>query len=517
MGAAVGLGCAGDNGAMSSPATPSPAAAAAPVRPGWTAGWSLKLQINLLVTGLMALFVAVLLWLQIDAARSGVREEVVAANRVATQLLQRVSWVYASAGPNGLRNFLEQLGRVRANDITLEDDQGRVLFQSPRPTYKQGREAPQWYAQLILPPLQRQVIELPGGRLTVEADPSRAILDGWDDLLRLAAVGGVALLLLALAVYALLGRALRPWPTLVAGLGRLQAGDYAARLPVLPGFEAGLIGREVNRLAEAIEEQLDARMLAFEAQRRLQDSRELARHLEARTEEERRAIARLLHDEFAQSVTGMRSLARGLQDRLVALDPASAQAAGLISDEAARLYDAMQGLIPRLAPPALEELGLADALQALVDRSRGLHPRVQLDWAVAAEAPTLLPQLSPQGARALYALGQEGLTNALRHSQASRIELRLDVDSGVDSGAGGGAEGVLCLRVSDDGMGLQPQSPEREHHGLRGLRERLEGLGGRLELGSGLGGRGLGLTAVLPLPLTLSTDNAAMDSTEIRP
>jgi two-component system sensor histidine kinase UhpB len=406
-----------------------------------------------------------------------------------------------------------------------------VLFRSPRPTYKQGREAPQWYAELVLPPLQRQVIELPGGRLTVEAEPSRAILDGWDELMRLAAVGGVALLSLLVGIYALVGRALRPWPRLVAGLGRLQAGDYHARLPVLPGLEAGLIGREVNRLAEAIEEQLDARMRAFEAERRLQESRELARRLEVHTDEERRAIARLLHDEFAQSVTGMRSLARGLQDRLAALDPASAQAARLISDEAARLYDAMQGLIPRLAPPALEELGLADALQALVDRSRGLHPQVQLDWMMSDEAGPGRHRLAPEGARALYALGQEGLTNALRHSGASRIELRLGVESDFEGGAGT----ALCLRVSDDGMGLQPQSPEREHHGLRGLRERLEGLGGRLELGPGLAGRGLGVTgmlplatvsalsdvsAVLPVAAFVAADNAAMDMknmTERRP
>ena len=234
---------------MSAQPSPSPVPPRRLRSGGWTAGWSLKLQINLLVTGLMALFVAVLLWLQIDGTRSGVREEIVAANRVATQLLQRVSWIYASSGPMGLRSFLEQLGRVRANDITLEDDQGQVLWRSPRPTYKEGREAPQWYARLVLPPLQRQVIELPGGRLTVEADPSRAILDGWDDLLRLASVGAAALLLLVLAVVALVGRALRPWPTLVAGLGRLRAGDYHARLPALPGYEAGLIGREVNRLA----------------------------------------------------------------------------------------------------------------------------------------------------------------------------------------------------------------------------------------------------------------------------
>lgn len=73
-----------DNQPMSAQPSPSPVPPRRLRSGGWTAGWSLKLQINLLVTGLMALFVAVLLWLQIDGTRSGVREEIVAANRVAT-------------------------------------------------------------------------------------------------------------------------------------------------------------------------------------------------------------------------------------------------------------------------------------------------------------------------------------------------------------------------------------------------------------------------------------------------
>ena len=85
-------------------------------------------------------------------------------NRVAGQSLQRVGWIYTNAGPEALVGFLQQLGRVRANDIRLESDDGRSLFISPPPTYKQGRDAPAWYTGcLVTPPLQRQVIALPGG------------------------------------------------------------------------------------------------------------------------------------------------------------------------------------------------------------------------------------------------------------------------------------------------------------------------------------------------------------------
>ena len=85
-----------------------------------------------------------------------------------------------------LLHFFQQLGRVRANNITLTDEDGHVLYRSPPATYKQGREAPAWFSALVLPQPSRQVLLLPVGRLLVEAEPSRAVLDGWDDLVTLA-------------------------------------------------------------------------------------------------------------------------------------------------------------------------------------------------------------------------------------------------------------------------------------------------------------------------------------------
>ena len=87
-------------------------------------GLGLRWQIHLIVAALMGLFVAVLIALQIDATRRSVHEEIVAGNRVAGQLLQRVGWIYTRAGPGALVEFLQQLGRVRANDIRLESDSG---------------------------------------------------------------------------------------------------------------------------------------------------------------------------------------------------------------------------------------------------------------------------------------------------------------------------------------------------------------------------------------------------------
>lgn len=432
-------------------------------------GWSLRLQIHLIVAALMGVFVIAVIALQIDATRRSVHEEIVAGNRVAAQVLQRVGWVYTRAGPQALVQFLEQLGRVRANDIRLETDDGRVLFTSPPSVYKQGRSAPVWYTTLVSPSLQRQVIQMPGGRLTVEAEPSRAILDGWDDFVVLASTGAAVLVLLNLAVFWGVGRALRPLPTIVDGLSRLEKGDYSARLPALKGREAAVIGQAVNQLAEAIEAELQARLRAYEAERTLMESREFSRRLEAHTEAERRAIARELHDEFAQSVTAIRSLARTIHTRIKDRDATGADAAGMIADEAARLYDAMHGLIPRLAPPALDELGLADALTELVSTTRGRHADVELD--VTLNGLEQSRSLPAEPARAAFRVAQEALTNALRHSGATRIQLSAEADPTS-----------VRLTVDDNGRGLPDDWARAGHYGLRGLRERLATLGGRLAL-----------------------------------
>src|SRR6478736_1734372 len=87
-------------------------------------GAGLRLKINLIVCALTGLFIAVLLAIEIDSMQHSVNEEVVAANRVAHQLLNRTAWGYAAQGPRVMLAYLEGMGRVRSNDITLLDAEG---------------------------------------------------------------------------------------------------------------------------------------------------------------------------------------------------------------------------------------------------------------------------------------------------------------------------------------------------------------------------------------------------------
>src|SRR5436190_13227298 len=125
---------------------------------------TLRLKINLIVGALTILFVAAVLALQLRSMRDSVNEEVVAANRVATQLLQRNAWLYAAQGTPAMLAYLQGIGRVRSNEIVLYDAQGQELYRSPPSTYKAGRDAPDWFERLIAPEPSVQSIEFPGGK-----------------------------------------------------------------------------------------------------------------------------------------------------------------------------------------------------------------------------------------------------------------------------------------------------------------------------------------------------------------
>ncbi|MBC5784753.1 HAMP domain-containing protein [Ramlibacter sp. USB13] len=444
---------------------------------------SLRLKINLIVAGVITLGVLAIIALQLEGVRRSVREEMLATNRVTVQLLYRVGLFYAGADQQQLVHFFQQLGRVRANEITVADEAGEVLYRSPPSTYKQGREAPEWFSALMVPKASRQVIVLPGTRLTVEAEPSRAVLDGWDDMVALATAGAGLLLAINVLVFWAVGRAVQPFSRIVQGLNRLEAGDFDTALPPLSGKEAGAIGTAFNRMLAVLKENMDNRQRAFEAERRLSDTRELARLIEGRIEAERHEIARALHDELGQSVTAIRSLAQSVALRSADDDGQAAQAARLISEEAARLYDHMHGMIPRLAPMALDHLGLAEALDDLVERVQASQPAARIELEVAA----LPGDLREAVALVAYRVVQEGLTNALRHGRAHQVRIHAET-----------AAGRLAVGVEDDGLGVPDDWRARGHFGLRWLTERAEALGGSLAIARRPGG-GTELRADLPL------------------
>lgn len=436
---------------------------------------SLRLQINLLISVLLGLFASLLIGMQIDNTRRSVREEIEGANAVATQLLSRMGWVYANNGLQGVSGFLSQLGRVRANDIELYDQAGQLLYRSPPPTYKAGREAPAWYARLVASPLPPKTISLPGdggpreAHLTLQADASRSVLDGWDDLQPLLWMVLAGLLLCELLVYALVGRVMRPQERLLRGLQRVAEGAYDTRLPVLASTEWKRVGEAFNRMAQSVQDSVEARRQAREAAQALAENRELTQWIQARIEHERGTIARELHDELGQQVTAIKSLALVIAKRSEGQDPASMQSARLVMDCADKIYDGMHRMVGRLRPIALDQFGLSDALQDLLADWRLQQPAVQFDLILEGG----LDALSDAQSTAVYRVVQEAVSNALRHAKAERIAVHVSADPIV---------GRLTVQVQDDGVGRIEAFRQHDRFGLLGMRERAQALGGDLRL-----------------------------------
>jgi two-component system, NarL family, sensor histidine kinase UhpB len=452
--------------------------------PGTMRAMRLRTRLNLVVAGLSAAFLIVLIAAEVESSRASVREEIEAANRVAAQLLGRLATLYSRVGgPDMVLQFLGQLGRVRANEVYLRSATGEVLYHSPASTYKAGREAPAWFARVLAPEPEQYEFALPGGvTLVVQAQPSRAVLDAWDDITRLSAIAAAMFVVVNGLAFWSVKRALEPFPVIADGLERIQQGNLAFRLPPLAGQEAHAIGTAFNRMAQAVQDKVLAERKAHDAEARLDERREMASLADQRVEEERRLIAHELHDEFGQSVTAIRSLALAIASQGGVRDPATGDVARLISDEAGRLYDAMHGLIPRLTPLSLDTLGLAATLESLVRDWQRRHAAIALS--LRQELPF---ELGPSIALTIYRVVQEGLINALRHSQATRVDIAVICDAKA-----------VTATVIDDGVGLASDWARPGHFGLRGLADRVRQLGGTFAIGAHEG-RGVRLAAEIPL------------------
>jgi two-component system, NarL family, sensor histidine kinase UhpB len=210
--------------------------------------------------------------------------------------------------------------------------------------------------------------------------------------------------------------------------------------------------REVRDLVHAFNEMLDR----LESERRESGQRALAAQ-----ESERLRIARGLHDEIGQTMTGVLLQLKRVADEA----PPALQDELVESQEAIRTgLDEVRRIARELRPETLEHLGLVSALTALATT---FSQRTGLK--VTRRFENHLPRLEPEAELALYRVAQESLTNVARHAEASRVELELTRGSGS-----------VILRILDDGRGMNGAAPPGG--GLRGMRERALMLGAALAI-----------------------------------
>lgn len=234
----------------------------------------------------------------------------------------------------------------------------------------------------------------------------------------------------------------------------------------------------------ALQAMLIAGLLAQRAERRRAEEQihALNRRLMTAQEDERKLIARELHDDLSQRLARLSIDAARIEYAAALPVEGRAQQAPM-REELARLSEDVHALAYQLHPSTLDELGLVEALKVESERFARLE-----SIPVALDTGTALPEPSRDTALCLFRIAQEGLRNVARHARAQSVSLSLRPT----------ADGLRMV-LRDDGVGfaLAPRRG-RPSLGLASMRERVELIGGRLEVDSAPG-RGTSITAWAPL------------------
>ena len=556
---------------------------------------SLRLRINLVISVLMVAFLLAAGAIIIDATQRSTREEIEAGTKITVQLLSAVVYAgkfYPSASTQRefLLSFLNNLGRVRAHDIVLQDGLGNIVYQSPKSLYKTGRSAPDWFARLVSPQTQAVSIALPGATLRIAPDASRSVLDAWDDLKALMMVAGGFFVLLIALLFWLVGRSLSPLKTVLNGLSGMEQGRFDTRLPAFRAPEFSSISHTFNRMAQALQESVsenqrlaliakqssdaiiiqdldgtvtycnpaaerlfgyrademlghcatrlapreradeigrnldtvrargvvenqqtqrlakDGRLLdvalsaaplvdpqkdevigsivslrditehkrALDAERQLQQNRQLTQLIQKHVEEERRSLARELHDELGQCVTAIKTIGASIANRSRDSEPEIHASSNMIVQVAARLYDSMHDIVRQLRPSELDNLGLRETLEEAISALQAQHPEVRFRLETHGQLDRLGEALNINAFRIV----QECLTNVLRHAGASGAVVLVAHAEDLEGDR-------LEIEVRDDGRGMIVAGVEAAaRFGILGMRERVEALHGRFALES---------------------------------
>ena len=240
----------------------------------------------------------------------------------------------------------------------------------------------------------------------------------------------------------------------------MEQGDLTVRLEPFKLPEFDTIGHSLNRMAESLE-----------AERQLEENRQLTALIQRHIEDERRSLARELHDELGQYVTAIKTFAVGIANKTADKMPEISSNAQTIVAAANHIYDGMHDIIRHLRPGALDNLGLSETLKDAVNHLQKQHPEIAFKLDLSGELNALGENININ----FYRIVQESLNNAIKHAKASIIHVSLKQDQGDN----------LHLVIQDNGLGMNTENIDQtQHFGLLGIRERTQALYGNFNIKS---------------------------------
>lgn len=450
----------------------------------------LQLVARLLVIVVLCLGAATV-WATLDAYRSVDRATAASAQRVA-QALQALYWHELLLRSSRMREHLVPVPEWRTLETmklispgVCVEFQPATAFEKPLCGQSQGigRTPPRWFAAIVPTFLgsHAEVVRpvspraAAAGTVVATPDEAAAISLAWEYILNVIDVALLMAAAIALLASLAIAHTLAPARAIVTALQRMARGQYRTKLPRFRSMELAMIGGAVGALGGRLEEATEQRAA-------------LTRRLIEIRDDERRALARELHDEFGQNLSAILAFANTIEmaSAQQSKDHGTAQDARMISQATHQLMASLRDALKRLRNPLPEEFGLEASLVNLVDSWRSqsaTQPTIQLDLKGD------LTDISGPAATTAYRVAQECLTNALRHGAAREISLHVERCAGEDD--------ALLIRVEDDGGGDAARVTRSAGFGLTGIRERVTAAGGSLSILPA--SRGLSVAATIPL------------------
>jgi two-component system sensor histidine kinase UhpB len=374
---------------------------------------------------------------------------------------------------HGMERLIAEFDGDRHLQASLVDRGNHVVLASkPEPP---DSRVPGWFRRWLDGGSQTVKVVLPSdtedyGAVLLAADASNELAEAWSDI-------GLALVVLVIfctlvlgLIYWTLARGLRPLNDLNVGFVHVGRGDYAVRVAENGATELAHLAHEFNQMV--------ARLSAMNFQ-----NDRLNEQLTNVQEEERADLARELHDEIGPFLFAV-SLDVSAMHQVAKDDVASQLAPRLVAirEAVVHMQKHLKLILGRLRPSVLLDLGLAQAVENLVNFWKGRHPNIVFDVQICADS------FGGRLDEGIYRVLRESLSNALRHGHPSRIDVNIQLDAGD----------TVAITIGDDGGGMKPFGPAIGF-GITGMQERVASLGGVLTIRNRIDGRGAIVTARFPL------------------
>jgi two-component system, NarL family, sensor histidine kinase UhpB len=371
-----------------------------------------------------------------------------------------------------LERIVEGLKQLRHVSITRDPAPGSASVAPASPVISgEPKQVPDWFVALIHP--EQTTVGVPIvvngrslGSLVITSHPTDEIAEIWDGIVDQIEIGSAIAAALFLITMTVVGRALGPIESLADAMTGIEAGHYDTRVRPSGSPEMATICSKLNHLASVLGTAVE-------------DKRQLAERVVSLQDVERKEIARELHDEFGPYLFALRAHTSSLTRLADTPQPdleALRRHIGAMSDQVNALQQFNRRVLERLRPIGLAELGLTDALAALMRLWRETHPGVVIETSIS-------PSLGARGETAeltIYRIIQEALTNVFRHARATHVDVTIEPAASFPA-ATGGTEAIM-VSVRDNGAGLP--ADHKQGFGMLGMRERVLALGGTMTVAS---------------------------------